>query len=572
MEAEVLSVMAFLPPILGIGHIYGGVILRGVTTYIGDVDIITEFGIDIRFYSTGDELIGGIGISYDAAPHITFEIEEERNGGLKNIRLMTSRKLDIPFFNGMNVKVFVKNKLWYTGELVFIPEQDDRKNIFEYEIKGFAHYLDKIIINELYENKTVKFILDDLIGNYLSPDTPVLYSPDQIVPPNITLVKFEVNDKSILNAVEELLKISNYQYNEYQYIYGVDKNKIFYFKLVSDSIQEGFFEGYQFQNPEVEITDDKLVNRIRIYRAIEGTDEVEYVSMIEDTDSQGLYGLRDEKLVISSFFDTTTAERFSTEKIERWKTPKKSISISSIEVGDDPYPIGFYAINNKPDFYNIIFSECDDLSSWTQSIVNTTVVEDTTIPFTGKKCFKITTAAGSVNEYIELELDDSIQYPYQLVFYTRQNPLGESIGLILYDDDGEEIEITKAYLLTEEGGYLLTEDGGKIQLETGGTGLKINMVDTWIKQTFDLSGIDNVKKIRINMVTDEVTTVYLDRIEIIVKAWKQNILILNGIKYTMKTNSLLCSMEFGEGFPNAIDEIKDLKDDKNNLLNIFEKS
>jgi hypothetical protein len=96
-------------------------------------------------------------------------------------------------------------------------------------------------------------------------------------------------------------------------IKSLDKNKMFYFNVVSEDIQDGFFEGFQFQNPEVENTDDDLVNRIKIYRTIEGSDEVEDVSTIEDTDSIGIYGLREEKLIISSFISSIKDEYRSLE-------------------------------------------------------------------------------------------------------------------------------------------------------------------------------------------------------------------------------------------------------------------
>ena len=562
----------FLPPAMGVGFsIYGLNILRGSNSYIPDEDIVSPFGIDILFFSTTGDLVGTIGNTYANTEYVGHKISEDLLGGFINMEFTVSRNPDFVFYNLMEVEIRVNAKHWFTGELVYTPGQERRDVNYTYTVRGYVEYLKKIKVDKLYENETVTDMVKDLIENEVAPNTPIQYNPGKIVLPSITVTKLEINNKSVFKALELILGIVNKDYATTQYRFYIEKFKDFAFMAVQDDPTYGFFEGFQFQDPDVEETIDKIINKIDIYRAVEGQDESEYVSTVEDTESQGLYGIRQSQIQISEYADQTTAENIANAKIERWKDPVTDFSIDNVILEDEPFPFEFYYLHSKYDNYTFLISEFEQLADWFLGISNTVVTEETAIVYTGKKSFKVVTASGSSAEYIEYELDQTIEFPQIIRFFVRQQNPGEVFNIIVYDKDGNTLVVFSDVLGTEAGEILQTESGFDIGLELLNSGIEIDLIDSWQKVEIDISSLQNVAKIRIIIITDEVTTSYIDRLDITTESWKRNKLRLNRVEYVQDLTSHLASMEFGERVLNAVDQIKEIDEKTKVIADIFQK-
>jgi hypothetical protein len=569
MEKAVLYIMAYLAPIVGIGQIYGNTIMRGSNQYIEDIAIEAQFSIEIQFYSITGEFVDSVGTSYDKAPSLKLDLKERKNGGLESFDFELSRNIDIPFNNQMEIRVFVFGNHWFSGELLYNPDQDTRNVKFKYEGKGYSHYFKDITVNELYENKTLKYIIEDLLDTYIVDDTPIRIDSDRINPPDITVTKLELNDKKVSKALDRVLEIANSTGDQYKYL--VDKDKIFEFSIILEINQDAFFEGTDYQNPKVKSNNNDIVNLIEIYRSKEGTDEVEYVSTIQDLESQGKYGIKSEPLTIPDFLDTTTAERIAQAKIDQKKDPLKTIVIDNLNVNLNPFDIGYYLINNKFDSYVKLINECEELDDWTLNISDTTVTEDTDKVFSGRKAFKCVTGSGSKYEYLEYELEEELYFPDKFILYIAQDTTGEMFNIQVFDVDGNNLFLTEAFLLQENGDPLLQENGDPILLE-GLYGINVTVLNDYHKIEVDISALENVKKVRIVFVTNEGFTGYIDRIEFSTNSYFQNRLLLDEIIYSLDSSSFLAKATFGEKIFNIIDDIKKIKDDTNNIFNIFEKS
>lgn len=561
--------MALIKPILGAGFPYLWP-LRGNREFFDPSGIETRPQVDLKFFSVTGDYIGIISTGYDQAPSLKINVIEDKIGGLINFSFTIPRNFVFPFYNLMETQIFINQIHWHTGELQFLPNQDRRDVAFSYAGKGYVDYLKKNKINIVYQNETLKNIIIDLIENQLQ-NTPVNYNQDLINVEDYTLTKFEANDTTIYKALIDVLGYANQNYNSTEYRFGVNLNKDFFFLPMSNSNTYHFFEGFDFQQPDTMQDSSNLKNKIDIYRSIEDSDQVQYVSTIEDTESQALYGLAQKEILLSNFFDTTTAENIAKAQIEKYKKPLTNINLENLKINTNPFPFEKYYISNSRRQYTYIISECESTSDWDLSLVNTTLTTSDEKVFTGKKTFKIDTTIGSEGEYFEISLEDIIYFPEFLTFYISQNTRGQTLNIIVYDQDGNANELSQVVLELNNGNLLQLNNGKLLQLNSSASGIDIKLLEEFQKQTIDISSISNVEKIRFLITTNEDTLIYLDRVEIQANQYNTNKIFPKKFTYLINNSTIVANAEYGEETINVISDIKELSDKQENIKNIFEK-
>ena len=562
--------MGYLTPVFG-SHLYGAFTLRGTRYYVTPQDFTTPYGIKLMFLSPTGEYVGEINSTPDGSGFINFKITEDRIGGLKKFSFEIARNPDFPFYNLLQVQFFVQGIHWYTGELIYKPELDKRVETYEYEGQGFINYLKDYKIDVVYENKTLEEIIIDLITVQMPSEFPIGYNPSRILVPNLTITKIEFNKKTIYKALETLLEYANYDYNNAQFTFGIDKEKIFYFEEISQTVDWGFFEGFHYQEPDVEVSISDVVNKINIYRALEDSQDVEFVDVIEDLESQAKWGLKESDVQLSDYVDNATGIKIAQAKLERFKDIVKKIELENLDIDENPYPIGFYNVNNRQNTYQNLINECEDVNEWTKSGTHFTWIDQDDKVFSGKRAFYIKLATYAVGEYIEFELDEAINFPSLFNLYVAQEQKGRAFNFVFYDEDGNYLDLQTNYLGTEDGKILATEDGKKIALEVATIGLEINLIDDFQKLTFDISELKNIKKVQVVFSSNDPFVIYLDRLEIMTSSYYQNTLILDQITYEQDGSKILASPKFGERIETLVDNIKKLGEKQQGIINIFQK-
>ena len=74
--------------------------------------------------------------------------------------------------------------------------------------------------------------------------------------------------------------------------------------ITESEIEAMYFEGYNYQDPDIENDASDIVNQVQLYRTISGDDKnTEYVATYNDQDSIDLYGLYERKLTFSDYID-----------------------------------------------------------------------------------------------------------------------------------------------------------------------------------------------------------------------------------------------------------------------------
>lgn len=569
-----------LKPILGGGFFYSWALrgTREVSQFISfDVDGVILLG----FYSPTDDFIGSVSNNHDRSTLINLEIKVNKIGDLKSFNYALSRRVDIPFYNLMKCKIHLNGILWYTGEVIIEENQDHTNEALEYEGLGYFNYLDKSSkINQTYTSSDVNTIAKDLINTHLSSDTPIKYNPAIINLPSTAISSIEFNKKSIKKCFDMLLDIANKDFRTTQYRIGVNNSLEFFAEAISTDLQKTFFEGYQYQEPEVSTKDKDIINKIDIFKTATKSNETDFVDTVQDTTSQALYGVRAGELTIADFVDDTTAQNIANARLELLKQPITTQEVSSLIVEQIPFNFGFYNLFNKQQNYTEIVSEFEDIADWTTSLTYATVTNSSDKVLTGKRAFKVVltsdeppSSGGYIlqedgaskitleddtgfiiqegggepifNDYIEYHLDEALFLPNEFILYMAQNTTGVKVKIEIYDEDLNPEELS--------------------------SGIDVVLLSDYVKYTFTTITLNNIKRVRIYFSNSEVTTLYLDRMEITQDNYKTRTLVLDTIKYQTVNGSILAEATFSDKPDNFIVTMKKITERQRNLYEIFEK-
>lgn len=567
--------MALLGDISGRGNIHGKCITRGATTYQA-LPIVTQPSNNmlIQFFTLSNLYIDSINIFSEQNTIIDVSFNMDIEGGLIDFKLTLDRKYEVKIFEQMIVKIYMNSIPYVTGIIKIRPSQDNSNAALVYDGIGLIQILDDEKINLIYENVTIKYILDDLIGSQMV-NTDIYFDTTKINPPNITIVKLEFNNTSILDAINRLLKLCNTDFNNYEYQYFIDVDRFFNFSSINkNTVIDGFTEGFDYQKPTMQVNNGKIINQIQIFRTLEDSQEVEEVSTLSDTVSIANYGIKSKSITINNYADQADAEMIGNYLIERYKEPYKTAKLKSLVV-DKLLEFGTYRINNEIQEITIILSDFNSLTEFDLThVVITDISLENYIVQSGRLCFKIETHNLSSGEYIELDLDQQINFPEYIDLWIRQELPGQFIFFMFFDEYGNIVEYDEVCITSEDSEDLETEDGYEIIAESGSIGIDVFLTGQFIPVTIpiDNTQIKSLKKIRIIFTTNDENTFYLDRIECRTRQYITSDLVLRKASYKIDGGIFTADLTLGEPTKDAVDDITELNDETANIEAIFQKS
>jgi hypothetical protein len=567
--------MSILSDISGRGNIHGKCVTRGFTTYIGLPTITQDKNnVLIQFFTLSNLYIDSINLfgEQNTALDISFDMEIE--GGLKSFKLKLDRKYEVRIFEQTIVKIYMNNLPYVTGLLKIRPTQDNADQYLTYEGIGLIELLDNEQINEVYENVTVKYILDDLILNQMI-NTDIYFDTSKIIPPDITIIKLEFNNVSILEAIKTLLNLCNTDFNNDEYKFYVDIDRFFCFDTIDkDIIIDTWTEGFDYQNPSIQENEGKIINEIKIFRTQEDSQEVEIVTTLSDSLSIAKYGIKSKSITVNNYADIADATLIGNYNIERYKYPYKTAKLKNMTI-EAPLEFGTYRINDGIQEITKSISDFNDLSEFDMGkIINTVITIEDYIVQSGRLCYKIETHAGSSGEYIEITLPQQINFPEYIDLWIRQEIPGQFIFFMFFDEYGNTVEYDEINMITENGYDIITENGNDLIMESGSTGINVYLSGQFIPVTIpiDNTQIKSLKKVRIIFTTNAENTFYLDRLECRSRQYITSDLVLRKASYKINGGIFTSDISLGEPVKNAVDDLTELGDETANIQAIFQKS
>lgn len=563
--------MSLTPLALSAGARLGSWGLRQGKDIIIPLSTNIEFtnSLQVYFYSPSGEVIAALSAGLGDGKKLDLKWTEEKYGGLKSFTIIMLKDLTIPFFNGMLIRFFMFNNPWALGFIRGIPDTDTDSETIELKGVGYVEKLKDIVVSKTYTNVTPFEIIDD-ISQYFS-DVDINYNATKVILPNFNITKLIFDDKSLFSIIETVLRITNYQYQELQQVFGVDELQEFYFiGIEKANIKSHYFEGYNYQSPEVETNINKIVNQVPVFRTQEASEkETEFVASYNDTDSIDNYGLFERKLTVSDFVDDTEAQKIAEAIITENKDPRKRVTIQNLEL-TKKLLWGFYGLSNKRRFQRNILSEFSDLSEWSQALTTSILSIQDTAVFTGRRCFKWT-IDNSSGDKISLSFD-RIYGPEKAIIYLRHSAKIEALKITFT----AKIGATVGKLITSADDSMEFSDATVISLHLKDFDhLEGNIdnlfINDWIPYTFNFNDVFWISDVEIEVITSGTVDVLLDSLNVYTNSYKYNNLALENIEYNFNGKSIKASATFGNNEDTIISELQKINKKNKIPFEIFSK-
>lgn len=581
-------------------------------------DIKVPDGIQLYLKSPTGETLGILSDSDQSAPSLNAKIKTIKNGGVDEFSFDVPSNFDLPITRNTICHFYVNGTLWFVGFVNEIPLPDQDNPVLTILGKGFYHRLKNKVISASYTDETFENIIKGIANTYLGADIGIYYSATLIEFPTITGLTVAYKDKDLLFIFDQLLQIANYDYDDTKYRFYIDNDGYFVFEEISEDIQKTIFEGFQYQEPEVTEENSNIINKILAFRSTSADPkEVEYVNTYQDTGSQARFGLLEKKITFPDYINDTTIANIAAFILQRRANPVDKVGINNYII-DTTLIFGKYIIANRRAYYWLLADDCDDLNDWdTSALINTTISLSSDHVLTGRQSFKFITGPGSNGEFAEITLPDVIPFPIlarNFLYYASVTPLME---ITYFSAEGSEVTLKFGSL--EEELWLDDISIGEDQMGVDPNGsedivavdlLAGSIINQWVRLTRSIElisgvevfqvydgitaedfevqyttvdadllfvrfvveeGVLNVKRIRLTILTNAITTFYLDRMDIQANSYKWHRLQLEEARYRLSSVALFADMNFGEQADNVFTEIDNKVEDGDIALAIVAK-
>jgi len=521
---------------LGAGY---GLRLGGLDIQEQEISNLNEDtpGLVAFFISPSGEQVAYLQTGRGQGAKLESELSFRKYGNLDNFSIEIARANKLPIFTGMDVQFIYKNKKFAFGYVEDVPASDQNGGTVRITGSGYAKKLKDKKITLSVTNDTVNEIIETIGTTYFS-DLGINYSATKNQAPSTNIASANWKNKSIEKIIEDLISVSNEDFETVEYIYGIDSVGSFYFNgIESNSPKKAFGEGFKYQKAKTEENSQNIVNRVEVYRATSADPKTtEFVATYEDSDSIDNNGIYERKLTISDFVDTTTAQKIAEGIIQDNKNPKTRVSIEDLLI-EEFLDFDFYVLNNKLQEQKNIISEFVALTDWDQTLTTSTIALRSTTVFSGRQCYQWD-IDNSVGDFIQKDI--GYFQPQFLRLYLRQDTAGEYLQITINGIIGNIL----TNMVTNVPKNFVTNVPKNIKvvtLQTTPTGIQTIGVPTaneWIAVNIDLTGFFKVDSVKIEITETDAVEILIDRMEIYTESYVRRNLSLQEITYKFGSSSV----------------------------------
>ncbi len=272
-----------------------------------------------------------------------------RIGGCGGFKFSIPRKYcDEKFISGdFNIRIYIRSSsgtydLWYQGLI-------ENKNISVRDAEsvdvsghGYSAQLSRINIDSDYTNKTIEFIVDDVMDDVVA-STDIIKDTISATGFTADTLEFNTNAKSVIESCSDIVGTREW---------GVDKDRKFFFKARSSSVGFNFPLGGVITNFKEDQSFKDIINNVIVQGAESGG--TPFLREKGDTNSQTKYGLREKVIQNSNVSTNSVADQLADAVLAEAKQVLRKGSCSFINYNtriESTIPIPMFKIKRLAKTY-----------------------------------------------------------------------------------------------------------------------------------------------------------------------------------------------------------------------------
>lgn len=551
-------------------------------------------GIQLHLISPSGNTLAILSDTDRSGPILDAKVTDLKIGGVDTFSFRIAKDFTFPLSRNSECHFYVNSNLWFIGFITEVPLFDQNDPVLEIKGQGFIHRLSNKVISSTQTTQTLDTILKTILSANLGADLRVLYDVAKITTPSVTGLSVEYMDVPLLDVIDELLGIANFDYDNDRYRYYIDNENEFVFGQIPIPLNvPHFYEGYNFQAPEIVEDNSKLINKVLSFRATTLNPKIlEFVSTKEDLASQANFGLFEKKIAYSSFVSTNGIDDIADAILARRSEPEIKLSIENFILGNINSPLAFgnYRISNRREKYRKNIYEAKALSWTTANLVNTTISLSALNVLTGKQSLEFSTTGSSAGDFSELTLPFVIPFPQLVRIFIFIATTLQAVRFTFFSAEGRQIIIpdlgdvgsvanewyrreTNIAIETALDNFQVvtplissTPEDLELVISVGPV-----VTDTLEIRHITNPGILNIQKVRITIVDSVVAKFYVDLIDILVNNFSTHDLTLEQVDYELSSLGLFANIFFGDMDDNIFTEIGEKVEDGDIALGVVAK-
>lgn len=228
--------------------------------------------------------------------------------------------------------------LFYRGFLEKFQPIDGAKASVSLSAAGYFNKLKRLRVNQTYQDAEVSTIVKDILDSFVTNATNITYDAA-----DIDTVGYSIDQISFDTTAEKALQTLGDIANGFEY--GVDRNLKFFFKRRSTNIENTVKVKKDLERYD-EINDFAAIYNRLILKGGNGFNDV-----VNNTESQNAYGLREKIVSNSAIITSATAQRWGSGVLSEEARIRRRLKVSQVpnsRLVESILPLGRVAVIREP--------------------------------------------------------------------------------------------------------------------------------------------------------------------------------------------------------------------------------
>lgn len=237
----------------------------------------------------------------------------------------TSLSFTVENNQGVEIYLYHDSNPWYAGYITQKPKPGSTERPWTIKGVGYFNQLQTCMVDQDFTNEEVSDIVRDLMTGFVEEKTDIVYADYKILQRGYTVADIRFDYTTAKKAISQLRDLAQ------NFVFGVDEMRELFFNGTNPTVNPLaiFSVGKNIDKFKIEETTEDIINKIYVKAGLlSGSPKSNIQAIVNDYNSQVLYGLRETVKTAPSVRNADDAERWGTWQLDSLKRPQEKAKIS----------------------------------------------------------------------------------------------------------------------------------------------------------------------------------------------------------------------------------------------------